>query len=102
MLEVGCGSGGGAGGRCGARGSELNHPLGLAGSRQEVEEKTVYIYMTRQRFGEDRTWTSEECSEGPFPPLPLRFQSADASASLCDKDVWGWSHSFSATLHTKL
>lgn len=66
----------------------VNHPHGLAGSRQEVEEKTVYIYMTRQCFGEDRTWTSESGTEGPFPGLPPWLKCADVRVSSCNKDVW--------------
>lgn len=36
-----------------------NSPAALTGTRQEVQEKTVYIYMTHQHFGEVCTWTSE-------------------------------------------
>lgn len=39
--------------------SQFNSPVALTGTRQEVQEKTVYIYMTHQHFGEVCTWTSE-------------------------------------------
>lgn len=31
----------------------------LTGTRQEVQEKTVYIYLTHQHFGEACVWASE-------------------------------------------
>lgn len=41
------------------KGQRFNSPAALTGTREEVQEKTVYIYMTRQHFGEVCTWTSE-------------------------------------------
>lgn len=41
------------------RSQGFNSPAALTGTRQEVQEKTVYIYMTHQHFGEVCTWASE-------------------------------------------
>lgn len=51
-------------------------PSALTGTRQEVQEKTVYIYVTHQHFGEVCTWTSEA-------GVTDLFSSSSSAANIC-------------------
>lgn len=58
---------GGRGSICGTHRSQgFNSPAALTGTRQEVQEKTVYIYLTHQHFGEVSAWTSEAGMTDPL------------------------------------
>lgn len=63
------------------RGQRFNSLASLTGTRREVQEKTVYIYMTRQHFSEVCTWTSEAGMVDLFSPASSAANVLDGGES---------------------
>lgn len=58
------------------RGQGFTSPAALTGTRQEVQEKTVYIYMTRQHF-------CKVCSRTSETSVIALFSSSSPTANIC-------------------